>query len=116
MRTQKSARPTDPRTKPDSGMKDSAADTIKRLANALKTSALENDWQALAHHDAEIAEFMRQLQPVPPALTAAVEHLRQTHLAAQAVVRKEASQLKQKLQQFSEQQEGLRAYQQMENL
>lgn len=97
-------------------MRDSALDTIKRLANALKTSALEGDWQALARHDAEVAELLRQLRPVPQALKVAVEHLRQTHLAAQAVARKEAAQLKQKLQQFSEQQEGLRAYQQMENL
>ena len=97
-------------------MKDSALQTINRLATALKTSALERDWQGLARHDAEVAELLRKLTPVPDALQGALEQLRQNHLAAQAIARKEAERLNQKLQQFAEQQEGLRAYQQLENL
>ncbi|WP_115719432.1 hypothetical protein [Gallaecimonas mangrovi] len=87
---------------------------IEALARALVSSAKAGEWHALARHDRLAGELVKKLQPVPAHLSEAFHVLKSSHQEAMDLVDAEQQRLEQLLAGHRERQEGLRAYQQLE--
>lgn len=88
---------------------------VLALAKALLDSAQQGNWQQLAQLDRQVARLMGQLGPEPKELAPAVAQLASAHGQARALAEQQMQRLQQTLNKHQDRQEGLRAYQQLED-
>ncbi|EKE73988.1 hypothetical protein [Gallaecimonas xiamenensis] len=89
---------------------------IDALARTLLASAKAREWLALARHDQTTAKLLDSLKPVPAELTAALANLKRAHQEAMALAEAEKQRLSGQINHVRDNQEGLRAYRQMEEI
>ncbi|WKE66543.1 hypothetical protein PVT67_04645 [Gallaecimonas kandeliae] len=89
---------------------------LDNLARELKASAAAGRWAQVAEQDRQVAALLAALKPAPAELAQALVALQLVHGQVLAQALQHQARLEQQLAKHRDNQEGMRAYHQMEEM